>query len=92
MTDSSTTAFAIEFRDRVNGHKPKDIHTEIIEARKFLDKGVDSAFGGELTEVYLINNSIATPLGVSNRSASRRLSHSIYTTGQPHKGGNTGND
>ena len=56
--------FAVEFRNGMDGHKPQDIHAQFLELRQIGFKSLESAFGGVLAHVHLINHGIARPFGV----------------------------
>ena len=57
-------AFAVEFGNRVDRHKPEDVHAEVFKTRQLEFKSFNSAFRSYLTPVYFINYCVAAPFGL----------------------------
>ena len=57
-------AFALCDANGTHGHEPQDVGAQIFDARKFFFKAVQTAFGGELPHVDLIDHGVFRPVGV----------------------------
>ncbi len=57
-------AFAVFLADLMDGHQPKNIHTQVFETRQMGFGCLERPFLGELTGVDLVDNGVLAPLRV----------------------------
>ena len=61
-------ALAVELRYGGYGHEPEYVHAKLFETGELCLKGLESAFGGVLTGIHLVDYRVAAPFGVRERS------------------------
>ena len=63
---------ALQFAYGIDGHQPKDVHTEGLEARKLLLRRCESAFRRELPGVEFIDNGRVLPVTLDGPGRARQ--------------------